>query len=169
VKLFKGEKLMELAIAVFAVHSGVISIVALLGALLIGSVLAYSGTGGGAMDQNLGTFGPYVDAELSATGLIGGGAILQTHGTVLLTDAGVGVYTLAAPLAGSPANGGNDGQKLIVIDQSGHAHTITTPANKVNGNKHIATSAGNVGDEIVFRAWNGIWLVNPTSTAFVLS
>lgn len=161
---------MHLGLAVFAIHS-VAVVAVLLGALMIGAVLPYTGTSGGAMDQNLGTFGLYVDAELALTPLTGGGAIAQTHGTIVINDAGVGVYTLAAPIAGLPsaAAPGNDGQKLRIVDGTGHAHTITTPANKINGGKHIATSAGNVGDEITLTAFNGQWLTNPAVTAWALT
>jgi hypothetical protein len=161
---------MHLALAAFTIHTGgVIAFLAF--AAVLGSVLAYTGTSGGAMDQNLGTFGPYVDQELSLTPLTGGGAITQTHGTVVLTDAGVGAYTLPTPVAGLPsaATPGNDGQKLRIIDGSGHAHTVTTSANKINGNKHVATSAGNVGDEITLTAYNGQYLTNPAVTGFALT
>lgn len=145
-------------------------LLACLGFLALGSVvLPYSGTAADAKDSLLGSFGAYVDADMSLTALSGGGAITQTHGRLVITDAGVGAYTLAAPVAGNPANGGNDGQRLTIIDGSGHAHTVTTPSNKINGNKHIVTGAGAIGDEFTLTAYNGVWLVNPTITAFVLS
>ena len=141
-----------------------------LGFLAVGTVaLSYSGTAADAKDSLLGSFGAYVDADMALTAVTGGGAITQTHGTVVITDAGVGVYTLAAPVAGSPASGGNDGQKLRIIDGTGHAHTVTTPSNKINGNKHIATGAGAIGDDVLFTAYNGAWLTNPTATSFTLS
>ncbi len=88
---------------------------------------------------------------------------------MIITAGGVAALTLAAPIAGSPANGGNDGQELKVIDQSGHAHTITTPANGINSNHHIATSAGNAGDAVTFTAYNGVWLCNPAGTNWTIS
>jgi hypothetical protein len=139
------------------------------GAFVAAAVLPYTGTNISPKDDLGGAFGVYVDTDLALTPIIGGGAITPTHGTLVITDAGVGAYTLAAPTAGSPANGGNDGQRLRIIDGTGHAHTLTTPANKINGNKHIATSAGNVGDEISFTAYNGQWLTNPSISAFALT
>jgi hypothetical protein len=162
---------MHLALAVFAIHAGGI-IATLLALFVLGSVLTFTGTGGGAMDQNLGTFGPYVDQELAGIELHsanGAGVISFTHGKVIITAAGVAALTLAAPVAGSPAAGGNDGQKLEVIDQSGHAHTITTPANGINGNHHIATSGAAAGDSVTFVAYNGAWYCNPAGTNWTIS
>jgi hypothetical protein len=150
-------------------HHLIIAILAVLGSGAVFGSLVYSGTDAGAKDENLGTFGPYVDQDLSVTYLTGGGAITQTHGTVVIMDAGVGVYTLAAPVTGSPAAGGNDGQKLVIIDGTGHAHTVTTPANAINGSKHILTCAGNIGDEATVRASKASWLCSPTTTAWVIS
>ena len=161
---------MHFALAVFTAHSAVV-VLLLLGAALVGSVLTYTGTGGGAMDQNLGTFGPYVDQDLSITYLTGGGAITQTHGTVCIMDASATEYTLATPTTGAPgaATPGNDGQKLTIIDGTGHAHTVTTASNIINGSKHVLTSAGNIGDEATVRASKATWLCNPTTTSWVIS
>jgi hypothetical protein len=159
---------MEFALALFAVHN-LPAALGILAALLVGVTLTYTGTNLGALDQLGGTLGPYLDQELSGVGITGGGAIGVTHGTLFITDAGVGAYTLAAPVAGAPAAGGNDGQTLRIVDGTGHAHTITTPANGINGNKHIATCAGNIGDEIVLRPFNGKWITNPTNTGFTLT
>lgn len=163
---------MHLALAVFAAHPAVTVLAILAGAAVLGTVLPYTGTGGGAMDQNIGTFGPYVDQELAGTQIVstaGPTAITITHGKVIVTYAGVAAMTLPTPTAGSPASGGNDAQPLKFIDASGHAHTITTAANIINGNKHIATSAGNVGDEITLTAYNALFIGNPAGTNWVLS
>jgi hypothetical protein len=164
---------MYLALAMFAASSTAVTIFAILaGAAVLGSVLTYTGTGGGAMDQNLGTFGPYVDQELAGIephSATGAGVISFTHGKVVITAAGVAALTLAAPVAGSPASGGNDGQELKILDQSGHAHTITTPANGINGNHHVATSGAAPGDAITFTAYQGVWYCNPAGTNWVIS
>jgi hypothetical protein len=162
---------MHLVLAALTIHTGGV-IALLLGALLLGSVLTYTGTGGGAMDQSLGTFGPYVDQDLCGIELhsaVGAGAIAFTHGKIVITAAGVAALTLAAPVAGSPANGGNDGQELKILDQSGHAHTITTPANGINGNHHIATSGATPGDSVTLTAYNGAWYCNPAGTNWTIS
>jgi hypothetical protein len=162
---------MHLALAFVAVsHGGAIAV--LLGLLALGSVLTYTGTSGGAMDQNLGTLGPYADQEFAGIELhsaTGAGAISFTHGKVIITAAGVAALTLANPTAGSPANGGNDGQELKIIDQSGHAHTVTTGANGINGSHHIATSGGAAGDAITFTAYQGAWYCNPAGTNWTIS
>jgi len=115
---------------------------------------------------------PYADQEFAGIELhsaTGAGVIAFTHGKVVITAAGVAALTLAAPVAGSPANGGNDGQELKILDQSGHAHTITTPASGINGVHHIATSGGTAGDSITFTAYNGAWYCNPAGTNWVIS
>lgn len=162
---------MHLALAAFTIHSGGV-IALLLGLLAVGSVLTYTGTGGGAMDQNLGTFGPYADQEFAGIEVhaaTGAGVISFTHGKVVINAAGVAALTLAAPVAGSPANGGNDGQELKILDQSGHAHTITTPASGINAVHHIATSGATAGDSITLTAYNGAWYCNPAGTNWTIS
>lgn len=87
---------------------------------------------------------------------------------VFVTTAGVDAMTLATPSAGLYPAGvpdsmspdvRDDGKRLLVYDTTGNAHTITTAANKINGNKHIATFGGTIGDFIVLEAFNGIWYV----------
>ena len=85
-------------------------------------------------------------------------------GKSLITASGVDATTLATPVAGDPAAGGNDGLTIEIVDVGGHAHTVTTAANKINGNKHIATFPGTVGARIVLTAWNGIWYTDGGGT-----
>jgi hypothetical protein len=141
-------------------------------AVIGGTALTFTGTTASPMDQSLGTFGPYADQEFAGIELhsaTGAGVISITHGKVVITAAGVAALTLAAPVAGSPANGGNDGQELKIIDTSGHAHTITTPASGINGVHHIATSGGSAGDAVTLTAYNGAWYCNPAGTNFTIS
>lgn len=84
---------------------------------------------------------------------------LPMVGTAVITSAGVDAATLGTPTAGSPlvVSGGQDGDYLWVIATTAQAHTITTAANKINGNKHIATFAAAVGNNILLYAYNGVW------------
>jgi hypothetical protein len=153
------------------VHKGA-PVVGVLALLAVGVTLSYTGTNAGALDQLLGSFGAYVDQELAGTQIVstaGPTAITITHGKVIVTYAGVAAMTLATPTAGSPAGGGNDAQALKIIDASGHAHTLTLSANVINGNKHVLTSAGNIGDDVTLTAYNAQYLVSPTTTAWALS
>ena len=100
---------------------------------------------------------------------LGGGAIGVNFNdvrdtVVFITDASAGAYTLAAPTAGT-----DDGKTVKIVDKTGHAHTVTTPTNGINGNHKIATSAGGVGDDITFTAYQGTWYSNPTATSWTLS
>lgn len=87
----------------------------------------------------------------------GDGAIASTQGTVFITKATAAALTLAAPVAGLPAAGGNDGQTLTIISTTAAAHVVTLPANKLNGNKTTSTFGAAAGNSIQLRAQNGVW------------
>jgi hypothetical protein len=79
-------------------------------------------------------------------------------GTSFIETAGVDACTLATPVAGAPSAGGNDGLEITIIDNSGHAHTVTTAANKITPSHHLATFNGTQGSFITFVARNGFWI-----------
>ena len=85
------------------------------------------------------------------------GAIALKEGTVVITKAGIAAMTLAAPTAGAQTAGGDDNKKLTILSTTAFAHTITTPANGLNGSLHICTFAANVGSAIELIAYNGAW------------
>ena len=85
------------------------------------------------------------------------GAITIKSGLVGITKGSAAALTLAAPTAGSVASGGDDGKVLIIMSTTAFAHTITTPANKINGNKLTITFDGAVTDFIELVAYNGVW------------
>ena len=91
------------------------------------------------------------------------GAAVPICGTSFIETAGVNATTLAAPAAGGPALGGNDGLDITIIDNGGHAHTVTTPANKIVPSHHLATFNGTQGSFITFVARNGVWIVLASS------
>lgn len=94
---------------------------------------------------------------------------------VFVTTAGVDAMTLATPKAGVYPAGvpglnnlgeqRDDGKRLRVRSTTANAHTITTAANKVNGNKHIITFSGALTDFVDLEAFNGIWWVMASSGA----
>lgn len=79
-------------------------------------------------------------------------------GTSFIETAGVDACTLATPVAGAPSAGGNDGLEITIIDNSGHAHTVTTAANKITPSHHVATFNGTQGSFVTFVARNGFWI-----------
>lgn len=85
------------------------------------------------------------------------GSAPPISGKSFIITAGVNATTLAAPVAGAPSAGGNDGLTIEIISQTANAHTVTTPANKINGNKHIATFPATIGVKIQLTAQNGTW------------
>ncbi|SRR6266436_4565299 len=88
---------------------------------------------------------------------------------VFVTRAGVDAMTLAGPKAGVyPAGTAvmqalgdpqDDGKRLRVVVTTAFAHTITTPAGKINGTLHIITFTAVVGNFVELEAFNGSWYV----------
>jgi|FreactcultuFSWF8_1027224.scaffolds.fasta_scaffold05195_2 hypothetical protein len=70
--------------------------------------------------------------------------------------------TLALPVAGVTDQNitGQDGIELLIIDTTGHAHTVTTPSTPVLGvvpSHHILTFNGTVGSYVKLVAYGGLW------------
>jgi hypothetical protein len=96
-------------------------------------------------------------------------ALPVTDADVFVTTAGVNAMTLGTPKAGVYPVGTavmqalgdvrDDGKRLRIRSTTANAHTITTAANKVNGNKAIITFSGAVTDFVDLEAFNGIWWV----------
>lgn len=89
--------------------------------------------------------------------LTAAGAIAVKPGYVGLKAGSAAAMTLAAPTAGLPGAAGNDGQELLIVAEDANDYTVTTPSNGINGNKHIATFGGAVGDSIRLAAHGGVW------------
>lgn len=79
-------------------------------------------------------------------------------GTSFIETAGVNATTLASPVAGAPSAGGNDGLEITIIDNSGHAHTVTAAANAITPSHHLITFNGTQGSFVTLVARNGKWL-----------
>lgn len=90
------------------------------------------------------------------------GAIGIKEGTAVITKGTAAALTIAAPVAGLPsaATPGDDGKVLRIVSTTAAAHTVTTPANKLNGNKLTATFAAAAGDGITLIAYQGVWYVH---------
>lgn len=97
------------------------------------------------------------------------GAIPPTTGTAMLTKGSIGAYTLAAPSAGSPSAGGQDGLTICIIAGTAFAHVVTCPANKINTNKLTATWTAAVGNSIELVAFNGVWYTLGTPSGVALA
>lgn len=100
--------------------------------------------------------------------LTGSADPISFPGTTIFNCPGINLATLVAPLAG-PQPYGDDGKTVEIFDVNGKAHVITTPANAINGNKHILTWSGAIGSNVTLQAWNGIWLVLYTPNGVTLS
>lgn len=84
-------------------------------------------------------------------------------GTSFIETAGVDACTIAAPVAGPPSAGGNDGLEITIFDNGGHIHTVTAPAGAITPAHHLLTFSGTQGAFITLVARNGKWLVAASS------
>lgn len=106
----------------------------------------------------------YITAAGAVTGGGGSlGAATPIAGRAVVNGAGALALTLANPVAGVPSAGGNDGLSITILNVDGHQHTVTTAANKINGNKHVFTFAATVGSKATLTAWGGVWYINPAA------
>jgi len=101
--------------------------------------------------------------------LSGDGAITIKQGTVFITKGSAVAGTLAAPVAGLPTAGGDDGKRLLIESTTAFAHVITTPANKINGADDTATFGTAVSNSIELVAYNGVWYVANTAKGVTLT
>jgi hypothetical protein len=101
-----------------------------------------------------------LDNSIRAVGMVSGATdalpINSANTTVIVQSTGVDAMTLAQPALG-PLNIGDDGRELLVIDDGGHAHTITTASNGIVPSHHLATFNGTRGSYVKFKAFNGLW------------
>jgi hypothetical protein len=86
------------------------------------------------------------------------GAIPVASGCAGLGSAGALAMTLAAPTALQ------DGTNIFITAETAHAHTVTTPANGINGAKHVLTFAAQ-GDYAELEAVGGTWNLRGLSGA----
>ncbi len=98
-----------------------------------------------------------LDARFAVLAQSASGALAAQEAFLPITKAGVAALTLATPVAGLPSAGGNDGHVMTFLDTTGNAHTVTTASNIINGNKHVATFGGTIGQFCSFRAYGGVW------------
>jgi len=74
------------------------------------------------------------------------------RGAVIIFTASAAALLLSAPRVGV-----DDGKELTIIDGSGYAHTVTTPANGINGAWNTLTFGATIGDAVSLRAKGGVW------------
>jgi hypothetical protein len=102
-------------------------------------------------------------AQYTAAGAIapGGVAFLKAGGTSAVA------MTLAAPVAGSQLNSGQDGAVMEIISEDAALYTITLPANAINGAYDTITfgaSTSLAGLGIKLKAYGGKWYTSGGAT-----
>jgi hypothetical protein len=91
------------------------------------------------------------------TPLTGSADVLTAPGLFIVNSSGVDAMTLAQPTAGDQQSGGDDGKTLTVIDNGGHAHTITCATNGIINSHHLVTFNGTIGSFVTLQAYNAVW------------
>jgi hypothetical protein len=86
--------------------------------------------------------------------ITGDGAITIQNAVVLLSKAGAGAITIAAPTAGT-----HDGILIEVITLTAQAHVLTSGVEGFNdkGSSGTVTWTAAIGNSVTLRAWNGNW------------
>jgi len=97
------------------------------------------------------------EAEAAIAAFATDGALTKTTGVKVLTKAGVGAYTLAAPTAAEA------GRRITIINGTANAHVVTA-TNLIDdgvtgGAKDTMTFAAFVGASIELLAYNLKWTV----------
>lgn len=94
--------------------------------------------------------------------LTASGAATKEASTVIIDGAAALAITLVAPTAGAPGTG-DDGMIMRFIGKTAYAHTVTTPADKINGTDDKATFSA-AGDHITLIAYGGVWYTVDNNT-----
>jgi hypothetical protein len=77
----------------------------------------------------------------------------------VLDSASAGVYSIAPPVPGT-----DDDKRVEIVCATAFAHQVVVdvlspPVTPFNATKSTITFAGNIGDSVVLRAYQGNWLV----------
>lgn len=91
------------------------------------------------------------------------GAITIKEGVVVVTKAGVCAMTLAAPLPGAQAAGGDNGKVLWVDSHTAQAHTLTVSGGLrgAGAGADVGTFGAAIGNGVGLYAYNGAWYPVP--------
>lgn len=100
------------------------------------------------------------------------GAISVASQTAVITKTGsLAAMTLAAPVAGAPSAGGQDGTRIRITTTTAFAHTVTATTlvnDGATGVPHTTiTFAAFAGASIELEAYNGLWNVISKNAATV--
>jgi hypothetical protein len=128
-----------------------------------GQIVGYVSVPSGTMNMLVTDTGTQAVATPQSGGAFASGTITQKNGRGFLTGS-----TATAYLGLAPVPGADDFKMIEIADTTGHAHTITFPANTLNGTLHIATFNGTIGSVLSMRAYQGVWYIN-AGTTVVLS
>jgi len=106
--------------------------------------------------------------------LTAAGAVAVKPGKVILAAGTTATFTLAAPVAGLPSAGGNDGQEITFVNADGSAYKIhiTTASSYFNGATNAyADIAGAKGNSFKIIAYGGVWYTsdNPLNVTLATS
>lgn len=117
---------------------------------------------GGAADASIiGATNALPDGSLIV--LSGTADVLNPHSAqdYEITTGSADLTTLAAPTAGDPSTGGDDGKIIRFTSTTAFAHRITSTGNLQTGTSSTAsvTLAANAGASVTLKAYNGKWQI----------
>jgi hypothetical protein len=86
-------------------------------------------------------------------------AIPLAAANYFITKSSAAALTLASPVAGAQAAGGDDGKVLRFISTTAQNHTVACSAGfgGVGASRDLATFGGAVNDGFAIVAFNGVW------------
>lgn len=89
----------------------------------------------------------------------GDATIAIKKGRVVLTKGSAAAIALAAPVAGLPSAGGDDGREIQIVSTTAFAHVITCSTVGFNGkgSSGTITFAANKGSSTTVIAYQGNW------------
>ena len=141
----KGALLIDFANAILYMNTGTL-------ASPIWSVLPTSLSGGTFVGEET-----FVPTPLSVNGAINS----AVSATYVITKTSAGLFSLAAPIPGSVASGGNDGVDITISSSTPFSHIISAIGLLQTGTaaQNYVTFPGYAGGEVDLMAFNGKWIV----------
>ena len=127
---------------------------------------------GGAADASvIGATNALPDGSLII--LAGTADVLNPHSAqdYEVTTGSADLTTLAAPNAGDPSTGGDDGKIIRFTSTTAFAHKITSTGNLQTGTSSVnsVALAANAGASVTLKAYNGKWQIIASNGSLTLA
>jgi hypothetical protein len=128
-------------------------------------------SGGSADASVIGATNALPDGSLIV--LSGTADVLNAHSAqdYEVTSGSADLTTLAAPIAGDPSIGGDDGKIIRFTSTTAFAHKITSTGNLQTGTSSVnsVALAANAGASVTLKAYNGFWQIIASNGTLTLA